>query len=241
MLKKLVLPACLLLFSIVLPAQVGSKDTTQASRNYEMFDIQEQPSFPGGEGEMMKFLSKNINYPVLAKENAIQGAVVLTFVIGKDGSISEITIIKDIGGGCGKEAARVVKMMPNWNPGKANGNFVKVRYTLPIRFRLTEDDVMSATFPGGQAAMDQYFEANLKYPKKALRSKTEGYVTVNCVVAANGKLQNLYVSESPGNGCDKEALRLIKMMPDWNPKKVDGKPVMGNATIKVPFFLSPKK
>jgi periplasmic protein TonB len=105
-------------------------------KTYEMFDIQKPPSFPGGEKELQKFLAENIKYPALARENNIQGNVALTFVVGKDGSVTDIAILKDIGGGCGKEAVRVVNSMPKWIPGEANGNSVKVRFTLPVRFRL---------------------------------------------------------------------------------------------------------
>lgn len=105
-------------------------------KTYEMFDIQKPPSFPGGEGELLKYLAENIKYPPLARENNIQGVVALTFVVGKDGKVREVKIVKDIGGGCGKEAVRVVESMPKWIPGEANGNPVKVRFTLPVRFRL---------------------------------------------------------------------------------------------------------
>ncbi|MCB0526329.1 MAG: TonB family protein, partial [Saprospiraceae bacterium] len=83
-------------------------------KTFEMFDIQKPPSFPGGEGELFKFLQKNIEYPALAKENNISGVVPLTFVVNKDGSVSDVQILRDIGGGCGKEAVRVVKSMPKW-------------------------------------------------------------------------------------------------------------------------------
>ncbi len=105
-------------------------------KTYELFDIQKQPSFPGGDRELMKFLAENIKYPPLARENNIQGKVALTFVVNKDGSISDVNILKDIGGGCGKEAIRVVGGMPKWVPGEANGNPVKVRFTLPVSFKL---------------------------------------------------------------------------------------------------------
>ncbi len=105
-------------------------------KTYEMFDIQKPPSFPGGEKELLKFLAENIKYPPLARENNIQGNVALTFVVNKNGSVSDVTILRDIGGGCGKEAVRVVNSMPKWNPGEANGNPVKVRFTLPVRFKL---------------------------------------------------------------------------------------------------------
>ena len=109
---------------------------TVPEKIFETFDIQKQPSFPGGEAELMKFLQENIQYPPLARDNNIQGRVVLTFVVGKDGRVSDVQVVKDIGGGCGKEAVRVVQSMPKWIPGEANGNPVKVRYTLPVMFRL---------------------------------------------------------------------------------------------------------
>jgi protein TonB len=105
-------------------------------KTYEMFDIQKPPSFPGGDGELLKYLAQNIKYPPLARENNIQGVVALTFVVNRDGSVSDINIVKDIGGGCGKEAVRVVGDMPKWSPGEANGHPVKVRFTLPVRFKL---------------------------------------------------------------------------------------------------------
>lgn len=102
----------------------------------EMFVVNKPPTFPGGDKELFKFLSESIKYPPLARENNIQGTVALSFVIGKDGSVTDIAILKDIGGGCGKEAVRVVQSMPNWMPGEAAGHAVKVRYTLPVRFQL---------------------------------------------------------------------------------------------------------
>ena len=102
----------------------------------EGYAVNKMPSFPGGDHDLMAYLAKNVEYPTLAKEANIEGVVVLGFVVGKDGSINDINIMKDIGGGCGKEALRVVKNMPNWSPGEANGHAVKVRFTLPVRFKL---------------------------------------------------------------------------------------------------------
>ena len=116
--------------------QIIEQPKVVEEKTYELFDIQKPPSFPGGDGELMKFLAKNIEYPTLAKENNSQGVVALTFVVGKDGSVTDVQVVKDIGGGCGKEAVRVVKSMPKWVAGEANGNPVKVRFTLPVRFRL---------------------------------------------------------------------------------------------------------
>lgn len=116
--------------------QVIEEPKVVEEKTYELFDIQKPPTFPGGEKELLKFLGENIKYPALARENNIQGNVALTFVVDKDGSVKDVQIVKDIGGGCGKEAVRVVQSMPKWIPGEANGNSVKVRYTLPVKFRL---------------------------------------------------------------------------------------------------------
>ena len=103
----------------------------------EIFEIvEEMPTFPGGDQELLKFLYGNIKYPPIAKENDIQGLAVLSFVVNEDGTISNIEVLRDIGGGCGDEAARVVATMPKWNPGKQRGKSVKVAYKLPVRFKL---------------------------------------------------------------------------------------------------------
>lgn len=100
--------------------------------------IEQMPSFPGGDGELMSFLSKNIKYPVIAQENGIQGKVILGFVVSKTGAISDINVLRSLDASCDKEAIRVVKLLPKWIPGKQNGENVNVRYTLPVVFRLQE-------------------------------------------------------------------------------------------------------
>lgn len=86
--------------------------------------------------DVASYLAKNIRYPSAARENEIQGRVVLQFVVDQGGNVTNIEIKKDIGGGCGQEAVRVVKSMPKWKPGKQNGQPVKVYYTLPVSFKL---------------------------------------------------------------------------------------------------------
>ncbi len=103
----------------------------------EIFTVVESmPSFPGGMGELMKFLGKNINYPTLAKESGIQGRVFINFVVEPNGSISNVKVLRGIGGGCDEEAVRVVKSMPKWSPGKQRGKPVRVSYNLPVKFTL---------------------------------------------------------------------------------------------------------
>lgn len=98
--------------------------------------VESMPEFPGGMGALMKYLAENIKYPDLAKESGIQGRVFINFVVEPDGSISNVKVLRGIGGGCDEEAVRVVKSMPNWKPGKQRGKPVRVSYNLPVKFTL---------------------------------------------------------------------------------------------------------
>ena len=98
--------------------------------------VEQMPSFPGGEAALMQYLSKNIKYPPFAEENNIQGRVICTFVVERDGSVSDIRIARSVDPSLDKEAIRVVSGMPKWIPGRQNGQSVRVKYTLPVTFRL---------------------------------------------------------------------------------------------------------
>jgi protein TonB len=106
-------------------------------KKQDVFTIVERmPEFPGGEKELMLYLSRNIKYPVRAKELGIQGIVYVEFVVDEYGHITNVQILRGIGGGCDEEAARVIAGMPRWTPGKQSGRSVKVQYRLPIHFTL---------------------------------------------------------------------------------------------------------
>ena len=103
----------------------------------KVFDYAEQmPSFPGGQGALNEYLSKTIRYPVAAEENGIQGRVIVQFVVEKDGSITDVRVVRSVDPSLDKEAVRVAKSMPRWIPGKQNGSAVRVKFTLPVSFRL---------------------------------------------------------------------------------------------------------
>jgi periplasmic protein TonB len=97
--------------------------------------VDETAEFPGGMSAMRAYLAKSIHYPDSAKKNNIQGKVILQFIVNKDGSISNVDIMRNLPGGCGEEARRVVLAMPKWKPGLMNGQPVDMYYTLPISFR----------------------------------------------------------------------------------------------------------
>ena len=103
----------------------------------EIFTVVEKmPEFPGGPAALMKYLSTSIKYPVIAQENGIQGRVSITFVVNKDGSIVDAKVLKGIDPSLDKEALRVINAMPKWNPGEQRGKPVRVKYTVPVTFRL---------------------------------------------------------------------------------------------------------
>lgn len=103
----------------------------------KVFDVvEEMPSFPGGNGALMSYLNGNTKYPVVAQENGVQGKVIISFVVERDGSISDVRVARSVDPSLDREAQRVVKSMPRWTPGKQNGQTVRVKYTVPVVFRL---------------------------------------------------------------------------------------------------------
>lgn len=103
----------------------------------KIFEIVEQnPTFPGGTAALMSWLSQNIKYPVIAAENGVKGRVIVQFVVEKDGSITDVVVVKSVDPSLDKEATRVIKNMPHWIPGRQNGSPVRVRFTVPVTFTL---------------------------------------------------------------------------------------------------------
>jgi len=101
--------------------------------------VEKLPSFPGGEEGFANYLAKSIRYPKIAKDEKMQGRVTISFIVEKTGKLTDIKVLRDIGGGCGPEAVRVLSESPNWNPGMQNGKPVRVAYTMPINFSLAND------------------------------------------------------------------------------------------------------
>ena len=103
----------------------------------KVFDVVEQmPSFPGGPSALMQYLSNNVKYPVVAQENGVQGRVVVSFVVERDGSITDVKVVRSVDPSLDREASRVVSSMPKWIPGKQNGSPVRVKYNVPVSFKL---------------------------------------------------------------------------------------------------------
>ena len=233
--------------------------------NDTIYDIVDQmPKFPGGEKAMMEFIAKNVEYPQKAKDESIQGRVFIQFVVEKDGSIGEVKLLRGIGGGCDEEGIRVVKSMPKWTPGQQAGKAVRVHYTLPIFFKLTEDQTTKSDntsdmkpdnngvyriveemprFPGDDKALMEYIQKNLIMPEKYKGSTDENpklaeYRTfVQFVVNEDGSISDIQLLRKSAEfkDLDEEAIRVVKSMPNWEPGKVGGKPVKVYFNLPVVF------
>ncbi len=120
------------------PARINNTGVALDSINkvYEMFDVETPPTFVGGDKALFSYLGRNMSYPTFAREKSIQGTVILTFIVNETGKISDAKIIQDVKGGCGQEALRLINTMPDWIPGTYKGKNVKIRYTMPVRFKL---------------------------------------------------------------------------------------------------------
>lgn len=217
--------------------------------------VEKMPSFLGGPVDLFNFLSKNIKYPSEARKNKVKGRVYVSFVVEKNGSLSNIKVLRGIGSGCNEEAIRVVKSMPKWNPGKQRGKIVRVQYNLPIRFPLegisikkivpveVTDDVFTVVettpqFKGGEQALYKYLGENIKYPEEAQKNNIEGRVYVQFVVEKNGELTGFKVLKGIGNGCDEEAIRVVATMPNWIPGIQRGQAVRVQFNLPIRFMLN---
>ena len=118
------------------PTKVDVEDEESAEERQIFMVVESMPEFPGGEGALHQYLAENIKYPQMAKESGIQGRVFVTFVVERDGRVTDVKVIRGIGGGCDEEAIRVVQGMPKWTPGKQRGKPVRVQFNLPVKFTL---------------------------------------------------------------------------------------------------------
>ena len=116
------------------PVDMGN---TEEAEEVQIFTVVESmPSFPGGEEARITYLNENIKYPQMARESGIQGRVFVTFVVERDGRVTDVKVLRGIGGGCDEEAVRVIQNMPKWEPGKQRGKPVRVQFNMPILFKL---------------------------------------------------------------------------------------------------------
>lgn len=241
----------------------------EENQNYvdnEIYEVVENmPRFPnGGMQALMQYLNENIRYPEAATKAGVQGRVTVQFIVDKDGSIDDVKILRSVNPDLDAEAIRVIKMMPRWEPGTHKGKPVRVKYTVPVMFRLTPEPVEKIDemivvgyrtpdapvtgevyevadkmpeFPGGMTGLMQYLSKNVKYPADARAKGIQGRVVVSVIVNTKGKATNATIIQSVSPSLDAEALRVAGTMPDWTPGTKDGKPVNVKYSFPITFRL----
>jgi TonB family C-terminal domain len=250
-------------FEVLLPEEaIAQQDTSTV---FTM--VETPPKFPGGDEKLMQFISQNINYPKDAQEAGVQGRVILSYVVNKDGSVSDIKVARSIHPSLDAEAIRVIKSMPEWTPGKQRGETVRVKYTIPITFSLNvrgepsvnrlsgeqnlkqpqspkepADGVYTVVevapkFPGGENGVVKFITENINYPMDAKDAGLQGRVIVAFVVNEDGSLSNISVVRAIHPSLDAEAIRVVKAMPKWTPGEQRGKAVKVRYVLPVTFRL----
>ena len=132
--KKFIIMALMAVFGLI---TVSAQKTVVAQKNQKVFDIVEQmPEYPGGQAALFEFISKNVKYPEDAVKKKVEGKVFVTFVVDTDGKITDVSLMRKVFPSLDAEAIRVISAMPNWIPGRQKGQAVRVKYTVPIMFRL---------------------------------------------------------------------------------------------------------
>lgn len=246
----------------LIPVKIIKPNVTDADV-YEV--VENMPEFPdGGMPGLMKYLSANIRYPEAAHKDGTQGRVTVQFVVGKDGSIGDVKVIRGVDPTLDAEAIRVISSMPKWKPGTQKGEPVNVKYTVPVMFRLTPEPVdkidemivvgyrnpdapvtgevyevadKMPEFPGGMTGLMQHLSKNIRYPAEAHTNNIQGRVVVSVIINTEGKVTNAKIVQSVAPSLDAEALRVTGTMPDWIPGTKDGKPVNVKYTFPVVFRL----
>lgn len=238
--------------------------STQKHSGEQVFTVvEEMPKFPGGDEALLTYINTQIKYPQIAKDNGIQGRVIVTFTVNKDGTISDSEVVRGVDPSLDTEALRVIESFPLWTPGKQRGNPVRVKYTVPITFSLggslaestrggkdvevkptpsKHGDVYTVVeemprFPGGDQALLKYINQNIKYPVDAQEKGLQGRVIASFIVLKDGKITDINVVRGVAPSLDEESVRVIASMPLWTPGKEGGKPVNVKYTVPITFRL----
>ena len=252
-----------------------SLNAQPSSETNEIYQIvEEMPRFPGCEElegtiaekeacskeNLLTFIYENVVYPDSAIANEIAGTVVVRFVVNKDGNITNDTILKDIGGGCGEEALRIVRLMnempEKWTPGKKGNEAVNVYYTFPIKFKITQPDFDPefvvfdgdsiwvkfdeiVDFGGGEEAYDKYVAEHLEYPFIGNIDCLVGAIEVKILVRSDGSVKVMDLTDYNNLGIHfwYEAIDFMhKSRGQWKPATYNGRAVNGTFSARIEFI-----
>ncbi|QIL39791.1 energy transducer TonB [Pedobacter sp. HDW13] len=243
--RKLMIIALLGCAMFINSANAQNKD----QKVYDFVSVQKQPAYPGGIAKFYEYIKKEIKYPEVAKKNKTQGKVFLSFVVEKDGKLTDIVVIRGLSPETNAEAIRLFKQSPKWNPAMQDGKLVRVKYNMAINFDLAkagntktaslqQSDTKTPQYQGGLTNLYRYLAKNIKYPKVAQKNNVQGKVMLSFNVEEDGSLSNITVIKSLSKETDEEAIRVMKSSPRWNPGLDKGIPVRSKYVMNINFTLS---
>jgi TonB family protein len=248
--------AFLAVFSV---AKAQKTDTTKQAQIFAA--VEQEPTPAEGMAKFYAYLQANTKYPDSAAKKRIEGKVFVTFVVERDGSLSDVKILRGVSPDIDAEAIRVVRSAPKWKPGIQNNVAVRVQYSMAISFRLpaqtSKDKKMDSIMnlpadqkifsaveqepspAGGMSAFYNYITRNTSYPKSAKDQDIQGKVFLTFTVEKDGSLSNIKVLRGLSADIDAEAIRVLQNAPKWNPGMQNGRPV--RVQYNVPISFPPQK
>jgi TonB family protein len=264
-----ILPLLLFGWVLLLSSPFAFSQTTSADTT--LFKVvEEMPRFPGcenpdstieakqrcSERRLLEFVNQNIEYPIEAREKGLEGTVVISFVVEKDGSLSQTTIVRNVEGGCGDEAVRVVNLMNvaglRWVPGKKDGKPVRVQFNLPVKFKLEESLPYSLIlgdtvyvefdkpleFANGAQALSDFLGKSIKYPAKGMEKCMIGEIDIQLLVYPNNNVRILQMTDYQDLGVDfwfEAAHAAAGTVGKWTPAEYDGRQVASAYDLSISF------
>jgi TonB family protein len=202
------------------------------------------PSYYGGEAKMYKFINDRLVYPPSAWNAGIEGRVVVRFVVSEKGEVRDVKVFKSLHPDCDSIAVNIVRSMPRWIPGQERGKNAATDYILPVVFRMSmldiEGEIYASAdsmpeFPGGFDSLFVFISKNLRWPNTEI--DFQGRVTIRFIVTKEGKIMYPKIVKGIAPVADEEALRVVRLMPDWIPGRRNGEAVNVYFTIPIVFKL----
>ena len=227
---------------LILPFNVVEYIHAQNTEKIEsLASVEVLPEFPGGGhlggyAALDKYIRSSIKYSKKAKKNGVDGSIVVSFIVEKDGTLTDIKIHRGLGYGCDEEVIRVLKASPKWNPGIKHGRPVRVEDGITMYILLIPEDVHTSAeilpeYPGGRDAFDRYLQRSVKYSEEAKKNGVDGKVILSFIVEKDGRLTDIKVRRDLGFGTGEEVMRVLKASQKWKPGMQNGRTVRAYYTL----------
>jgi TonB family protein len=230
-------------FAFTCNAQKTTKIIKDSTYNKHLLSdyYESMPSFPGGDAKLMNYIKKNINYPLEDKAKGIEGKVIVRFTVTKTGKVKDARVLRGLSKQIDEEAIRIANTLPDFIPGTlAKGKPADIEYTLPIVFKIEPTSNVYEVvekmpqFPGGDGALMTFVANSINYPPDG---ELVGKTVIKFIITKDGFINNIKVLQSFDPICDKEAIRVINLLPKWIPGEHNGKKVNVYYTLPVIFRL----